>query len=164
VSPVKSAPPPVDPAPVLEEQAFKAQKPTTLTGAVESTPCALDRVGDAPAEELTAITRGKPVLLMGWAAHGATGTSPPVIVIELSGKKKFYAAATRVKRPGIAAELKTPGLLNSGYDMLGSFSAVDPGEYKVRVLQVSAGGDAFVCDTKKKLKVQVAVDAGPDAG
>jgi hypothetical protein len=163
VSPANSAPP-VEPPAVLEEQAFKAQKPTSIASAVEATPCALDRVGDAPAEAVTTITREKPVLLMGWAAHGATGTSPPVVVVELSGKKRFFAAATRVKRPGIAAELKTPGLLNSGYDLLASFSAVPPGEYAVRILQVSLAGDAFLCDTEKKIKVQVS-DAGvPDGG
>jgi hypothetical protein len=154
-APAAEASPAVTP-PALEEQAFSARKPSSLTAVRESTSsCALDRIGEAAAEAVTTVTRAKPVALMGWAAHGATGTSPPVVVVELAGKKRFFAPATRVKRPGIAADLKVPGFLNSGYDLLASFRAVDPGEYTVRILQVSLGGDAFACDTKKKIKVQV---------
>lgn len=145
---------------MLTEQSFKRRGSPTTTQS-----CALDRVGDKPAGESTAVTQKETVLLSGWAADAANRNVPEVIAVELVGEKdRYYASATRVKREGIVKALKSPGLLYSGFDLLASFKDIDPGEYTVHIYQVAASGEAFLCNTRKKITVEEpAAEAGAGA-
>ena len=111
---------------------------------------------NAPASDVTKIDRTEPVKLVGWAAEPSTGTVPPVVIVELSSKgKHFYAPATRItKRADVAAAVKVPAFVDSGYDLLASFKTVTPGEYTVNVLQVDAAGKVHGCDTRRKFKIE----------
>jgi hypothetical protein len=147
---------PIGAPPVLLEEKFVLERPTSFGSPAKTTSCALDRVADSPASDVTTINRNDSVRLVGWAADGATSTVPPVIVVELAREKKksLYLRAHRLsKRPDVATSLGVPAFTDSGYDVLGTLEAAEPGEYTVNVLQVTEGGDAIVCDTRKKLKV-----------
>jgi hypothetical protein len=150
-----SGPAPLVAPPVLVEESFRKEKPSSMCSPATASPCSLDHVGATPAGEVTKVNRKDVARITGWAADGATGTVPPVVVIELAGTKKYYVTATHVsRRPDVAAATKMPALVNSGYDALAAFKTVDPGEYAVNILQVSASGEASKCETKKKLQVE----------
>jgi hypothetical protein len=140
---------------VLLEEAFRARKPTSFGSPAPLSPCSLDQVAGAIAGPITSVDRKTAQRLTGWAADGPTGTVPPVVIVELSGRQSYYLKAVRLtKRPDVVAVHKNLALMNSGYDALAMFRAVEPGEYAVHVLQVTAEGDAFTCDTSKKLQVE----------
>jgi len=69
-------------------------------------------------------------------------------------KALFEAAARITKRGDVADTLKNPSFVHSGYDLLSSFKNVPAGEYTVSIVQVTAAGQALVCDTTRKLKVE----------
>jgi hypothetical protein len=141
--------------PVMVEEPFRKEKPSSMCKPVESSPCSLDHVGSTNAGDLSTVNRKDVVRLTGWAADGSKGTVPPVVVIELAGTKRFYVTAVHAsQRPDVAIATKMPALVNSGYDVLAAFRTVDPGEYAVNILQVSASGEASTCATKKKIKVE----------
>jgi hypothetical protein len=146
---------PLGAPPALLEEEFRPRKPTSFGSPAPLSPCSLDQVEGVKAGSITSVDRKTAKRLIGWAADGAAGTVPPVVVIELSGKQSYYVKAVRLtKRPDVVVVNKNPALINSGYDTQALFRAVEPGEYAVHVLQVSAAGDAFICDTRKKLKVE----------
>jgi hypothetical protein len=146
---------PLGAPPALLEEEFRPNKPTSFASPAPLSPCSLDTVEGVNTGPITSVDRRTAKRLIGWAADGVTGTVPPVVVIELSGKQSYYLKAVRLtKRPDVVVVTKVPALINSGYDAQALFRAVEPGEYAVRVLQVSAAGDAFSCDTRKKLKVE----------
>jgi hypothetical protein len=138
------------------EQSFHPEALTNLCAPVTSNACALDRVLDAPATEMTTVKRDETAMLTGWAADDVTSSVPPVLLIELAGPKNYYATATpgRTNRPDVAAALKSPDVLRSGYDVLTSFHEVDPGDYALGILQVTASGRSLTCDTRRKLRIE----------
>src|SRR5262249_29774395 len=145
-----------DPPPAVSEQPFKTEPPSGVCAPANSTPCSLDAIAGAAATDVTTVKRESATMLVGWAVDWATSTVPPVVIIELAGtKKKFYAPAVRAtKRPDVVADTKTPAYLRSGWDVLGVFKDVDPGEYAVRVVQINTMGNVLSCDTRRKLKVE----------
>jgi hypothetical protein len=144
-----------EPPPVLVEEAFKAEPPSGVCSISASTPCMFDGVVGGVAQDVTTVKREGTTALFGWAADGTTTSIPSVVIVELVGAaKKFYAAATRAKRPDVAIALKQPALIGSGYDLLASFRDVDPGEYGVQIVQITATGGGLTCDTRRKLKVE----------
>lgn len=151
-----SAAPAEPPPPVMTLHPFKAQPPSSLCTPSTTASCALDKVGDVVATDVTPVKRDGTTPLVGWAGDADTSTVPPVILVELvSATKKFYAPADRItKRPDVAEALKMPALVNAGYDLLTSFKDVDPGEYAVNVLQVNVAGTAITCSTRRKVKVE----------
>lgn len=151
-----SGAPASEPPPVLAEEAFKAAPPSGVCAAVKSAPCAFDGVAGGVAQDITTVKREGTAPFFGWAADATTTAIPPVVIVELVGTgKKFYAAATRAtKRPDVAQALSQPALIDSGYDVLASFHDVDPGEYSVQIVQITAAGTGLTCDSRRKLKVE----------
>jgi hypothetical protein len=160
---------------VLQE--FTAQVPPALCSAARGGTCALDVVGKNQAQDMTVIKRGQETVLIGWAADTDTGTVPPVVIMQLAppspskpedkkapaskvieykkGEKVYFAGATRItKRTDVAEVQKTPAFIDSGYDLLASFKKVPAGEYTVGIAQVTANGQALVCDTTRRLKIE----------
>src|SRR6185503_3623115 len=129
---------PLGKQPAVLAEPFSPRKPTSMGSPAQLTTCALDHVAEGPAKTVSTVERTYTVRLIGWAADTSTGTVPPVVVIELAGKQTYYVKAVRLtKRPDVAAALKMPALVNSGYDAMASFRVVEPGEYAFNVLQVS---------------------------
>ncbi|HVU02428.1 MAG TPA: hypothetical protein VHE30_11780, partial [Polyangiaceae bacterium] len=139
------------PAPV--QVAFKADE-RKLGEEKGHTACALDTVAGAPATDEITVGRDASLPIVGWAADPA-GTVPPVVTMELVGPHRYFVALQRItKRPDVAEVMKAPALVDSGYDALVSFSAVEPGTYSVHVTQVTSWADVLGCDTRRKIKVQ----------
>jgi hypothetical protein len=135
--------------------AFDSKEPPAFQAAVESAGCALDQVSGASAADVTEVPRGSEVRLIGWAADTTAKTVPPVVVVQLVGKQKYYAPAVHATlRPDVAESFGAPQLLGSGWDLLTTFSNVAPGTYDVRLLAVASTGDTATCDSKKKLAVK----------
>lgn len=153
---VAAKPTPLGAAPSLVEEAFREGRPSSFGSPAKVSSCALDLVDDAPIGDVATIKEDENVRLVGWAADGATGSVPPVVVVELARPKKaFYVRARRVtKRPDVATASKVEAFVDSGYDVLSNFQIVEAGEYSVTVLQVNDAGNALACDTRKKLKVE----------
>jgi hypothetical protein len=134
---------------------FDVKEPTALPSPSPAEGCSLDKVGLDSAAETTEVSREGDVRLVGWAADTNAKTIPPLVVIQLTGNKKYYAPAVHATpRPDVAQAYGAPNLVGAGWDVLGNFSKVDPGLYEVRILEVSPAGDALVCDPKKKLTVK----------
>lgn len=148
--------PPLGAVPVLVEEAFRTERPSSFASPTKSNSCALDTVEGAPCADVATVRASENVRLVGWAADGSTETVPPIVVLELTrGKKSLYARARRItKRPDVAAASKVQAFSDSGYDVLANFQGVEPGEYSVTVLQVTDAGNALACDTRKKLKIE----------
>jgi hypothetical protein len=139
----------------LAVTAFTPERPSALCAAVHPASCSLDLVDDKVTSDATNVARTNPVFLSGWAADTSTATVPPVVVVELVGAKSFYAGAARVtERPDVAAATNQVPLLHSGYDVLVTFRMVDPGQYAVRIAQVSDAGEVLICDTRRALSVE----------
>jgi hypothetical protein len=101
------------------------------------------------------VDRAAPTLLVGWAADINKKTVPPVVIVELVGEGRYFAAAVRASpRPDVAEVMKAPSLVGAGWDLLGDFSPVPPGAYDLRLLSVSAEGIPEMCDPKHKLVVR----------
>jgi hypothetical protein len=151
-----AVPPALGAAPVLIEEAFRAERPSSFSNPEKANSCGLDLIDGAGIGDVATVDADQNVRLVGWAADGATGTVPPIVVLELTREKKsLYARARRVtKRPDVAAASKVQAFAESGFDVLGNFQNVPPGEYSVTVLQVNDAGNALVCDTRKRLKVE----------
>jgi hypothetical protein len=144
------------PVPVaVPSTAFDVKEPTALHSPARDDGCALDQIASANAAAVTDVSRQGEVRFVGWSADTTNKTVPPVVVIELDGAKKYYAAAVRsTPRPDVAQTFGAPNLVTAGWDLLATFSSVDPGVYDVRVLGVSSAGDAVTCDAKRKLSVK----------
>lgn len=155
VAPAAPAPPPEEP---LTAEPFKAQPPSILCAAAKSEACYLDNVAGVVAsdDKASKATRDGTSLIVGWAADVETKTVPPVVLLELVGaKKKFYGAVThRMERPDVASVLGSPTLAQAGFKMLASFADVDPGQYLVQVVQVTASGNTLSCTTRRKLEIE----------
>lgn len=79
----------------------------------------------------------------------------PVVILEFAGATRYFAQAARItKRPDVAAALKHPELVDSGYDALLSFAGVAPGAYSVKVDMVTASGAVLQCDTRRKVELK----------
>jgi len=134
---------------------FSDQLPPALQHPAAAEGCAVDRIGDHAASEVSAVARAEQTRLVGWAADAATKTVPPVVVVELAGAKHFFAPAVRATpRPDVAEAMKAPSLLAAGWDLLADFSAVPPGKYDIHILQVSAAAFASVCDPKRQIELK----------
>lgn len=154
VTPVEPSSAPSAAPPPLVPQPFKAAAPSAACNPVKIAGCALDVVDGAPATDLVTVKRSSSPNLIGWAAEAET--VPPVVIVELVGpKKKFFAPATRAtKRPDVAAANHAPALVDSGYDLIGVLSDVEPGTYAVHLIQVGASGNSTECDSRRQLKVE----------
>jgi hypothetical protein len=150
------------PTPAPEEpltvEAFKAQPPSVLCAPTKSEACYLDNVGGVVAadDKSSKVTHDGTSVIIGWAADVETKSVPPVLLLELIGaKKEFYGAVThRMERPDVASVLGSPTLAQAGFRMLASFADVDPGEYLVQVVQVTASGNSLSCTTRRKIAVE----------
>jgi hypothetical protein len=143
--------------PTLATVPFVMAKPSAFnSGTKTTTACALDTLGGNPAAEVNTVQHDGRLRLVGWATDDVnSGSIPPVVGIELAGRKSAYAMGARVtKRQDVADTLKIPLLATAGYDVDATFNDVPAGEYTVNVLQVNAAGDALTCATKRKLKVE----------
>jgi hypothetical protein len=122
--------------------------------------CSLDQIAGHPAEASNQLGSGDALLFTGWAAD-ANGSVPPVVILEFAGAARYFAPAARItKRPDVAAALKHPELVDSGYDALLSFAGVAPGTYSVKVDTVSASGVVLQCDTRRKIELKRAPGDG----
>jgi hypothetical protein len=154
VAPV-SASAPARPAPklvpVTPDKAVPAalQSPTSVEG------CALDRIGDAAAEPVNRVPLDHPVALTGWSADIASGSVPPVVILEFEGATRFFAPAARItKRTDVAQFFKRPELADSGYDALIAFAGLPPGTYAVKIDSVTAAGAVTSCDPRRKIEIK----------
>jgi hypothetical protein len=139
---------------VLLETSFVPAPPRGC-GFTPSDACSLDLIDDEPVSDSVVLPRRVPVRLIGWAADGTTRTVPPVVTLELAGDTTYAAPAARfTRRPDVARALKTPAFATSGYDVMALLRAVEPGRYRLRVVQVTAGGEGIVCDTRRTLVVE----------
>jgi hypothetical protein len=149
------APPPEEP---LTVEPFKAEPPSILCSSAKSKSCYLDNVAGVVAtnDKSATVTHDGTATILGWAVDDVSKTIPPVVVLELVGaKKKFYGAVThRSERPDVANVLGSPSLVLAGFKMLASFGDVEPGEYLVQVVQVTAEGNSLSCSTERKIKVE----------
>jgi hypothetical protein len=144
---------PLGSLPVLPETAFVAERPSSLCSPTKSSTCNLDMIGYMPAADVNPVERDVPVQMIGWASDD--GSAPPIVLLELAGAVQYYSAAIRgTQRPDVAAALKAPALLHSGYDLFVSFRDVDPGRYSVNVVQVTSSGRSLICDTHRKILVR----------
>jgi len=139
--------------PVLPETAFVAERPSSLCSPTKSGSCNLDMIDFKPAADVNTVERDVPISMMGWAADD--GSVPPIVLVELTGPVRYYSSAIRrTLRPDVAAALKAPTLLHSGYDLSVSFRDVDPGRYGVNVVQVRSTGKSLICETSRKIVVR----------
>ena len=146
---------PLGAVPVLFETSFAPGRPSSVCSPEKTGSCSLDTIEFAEPVGVVPLKRFVPARFVGWAADGATGTVPPIVFLELDGPSRYHAAAARITpRADVARILKAPALVHSGYDLLALFDAVEPGEYAVHVLQVSASGHASICDTRRRISVE----------
>src|SRR5262245_21670970 len=68
---------PPAPKPVLTLREFTDQVPSALGSSAPGGSCALDRVGNNQAQDVSVVKRDEETLLLGWAVDGETGTVPP---------------------------------------------------------------------------------------
>jgi hypothetical protein len=80
--------------------------------------------------------------LRGWAYDRAEPGLPTddVFVLLTAGDRRYVIRASRVARPDVAAAFKEPRFEMSGYTLEGSIVGVQPGEYRVSILQRRADG------------------------
>lgn len=146
---------PLGAVPALFETSFAPERPSSACAPKQTQSCSLDTIEFAEPVGVVPLKRFVPARFVGWAADGATGTVPPIVIIELDGAHQYYAAATRLTpRADVARISRAPALVRSGYDLLALFQAVEPGEYAVHVLQVSTAGEALICDTRRRISVE----------
>lgn len=135
--------------------AFTETEPPAVKSAAPSQGCSVDRVGDQAPADVSSVSRKAETRLLGWAADQATKTVPPVVVIELDGPKRWFAAAARtLERPDVAQALDAPALVASGWELVADFSGVEPGTYEVRIFEVTSGGFPLVCDPKRHIEIK----------
>lgn len=95
-------------------------------------------VVDHPLKE-TAIERGKPLPVGGWAFDKTSGLSPENVSIQVVSEDqrtvKIIKATRGTKRPDVAKALNAPGAEGSGFDVAVDTSALNPGKYAIYVIQ-----------------------------
>jgi hypothetical protein len=75
-------------------------------------------------------------------------------VLLASGERRYAMQAMRVSRPDVATAFQEPRFETSGYTLEGSIVGLQPGEYRVSVLQ--RRGEGFVsCDVPPAITITV---------
>jgi hypothetical protein len=141
--------------PVIIERAFVAADPSVGCTGEASTACALDSFAGGAAVGSVVVDRQHAVRFSGWATNVAGTAVPAIIVVRLASATSFdLPVLERTRREDVARALKAPAAELSGYDLLASFTNVDPGSYSVSVLSVEETGNAFTCATKLQVEVE----------
>lgn len=117
--------------------------------------CSLDRV-DRSAPKAAEIRRGTAAALQGWAADMKRQDVPPTLIIVLEGKTaSYFAAGVRgPQRPDVAKMFKNEAYVDAGFRAVIDFADVVPGDYRVKIFQMSWAEKPTLCDTQKVVTVQ----------
>lgn len=153
--------------PILSDYSFAAVCPTTYMVKViverpsnipslltTIGPCSLDIVNNQTAQDTNPIEDKTKVKLAGWAGNVTKGTSPQEVWIELNGVNTAYLkAATKIKRPDVAAFFNKPGLVDTGWEVYADLSGLAPGNYKVQIIMLE-GRAGLISDTKRTIQIK----------
>lgn len=125
--------------------------PKTL---ITSSSCSFDRFDGLARETVSVVKDKSKVNLNGWMGNPASTGAPGPIVLEMDGPSKFYFAGKRsLKRPDVAAALKKPVLVDSGWESNVDLSAVPPGSYKLHLIMLDEQSGS-VCDPNGTIVVK----------
>lgn len=140
------------PPSVLGSGAVSATRPATIPEPLAITQdCSVDLVNDAIATELTPVADKTKVRLSGWAADPVVGTLPKVVFLEIGGANKVYMqVALGLARPDVATHFSKPELANAGWQATLDMSALKPGNYELRIIQLGTVANT-ICDARKSL-------------
>ena len=118
--------------------------------------CYVDSINDAEVTPPSTLVRRDIVFQAdGWMADTDTGVALPDVYLEISGAggKRLYMQGERYARPDVVNQFKKPSLLLSGFSVSGDVSALEPGSYQIRILQVRPG-EADACSAGFSLELR----------
>ena len=104
----------------------------------------------APQQEPEPVTQGRTVSLVGWAVDAVSRTAPSEVYIGLDGVQSYTIRVSRRTRQDVADHFEEPGFRRAGWAVRGDLSAVAPGVYAVKVIQI-ADGRRIECATALSL-------------
>jgi hypothetical protein len=114
--------------------------------------CALDQVDGAQVTGSAHVRKGNSAKVTGWSSDENLN-APPHVTFVLADQHSFGALIpTGQPRPDVAASLNGPALANAGYSSMIDFSAVPPGDYKVKIW-VQEASDSQLCSTDKRVVI-----------
>lgn len=146
---------PVAAPPVLDARPFVRTVSDAVGGEQDrGVNCSLDAISWRPAPEAVVLDRHTSVAFQGWAADNALGV-PDKIVFLLIGKDAAFgvAGATGQSRPDVAAALKNPAFVKSGYAVDADLSDVPQGEYRAALLESFQAGERR-CELSKTIAIK----------
>jgi hypothetical protein len=136
----------------IEPGKFVEDWPSALRGElIKNSKCAVDAVNGKSAKQPWTVKRGEALVFTGWAF--VDKGAPPDVYVQIVGPALTYTALTRSRlpRPDVNQYFKLNPDINTGFE-LSATQDIEPGEYKIEVLQ-SSDGSVAQCKTQLDLKV-----------
>lgn len=148
-SPVASAPTAASAPAVVPFAAFNGTVPVTVTNAQ----CSLDSINGQPAANASPAAAGSTITFSGWAGNGE-GHPAANFVLLLKGVQQSYSVplSFNFARPDVAKALKSPAMVQSGFNVDAKLSAVIRGKYAIYF--ADAANASSDCDSQRIVVVQ----------